>query len=94
MEATKKQPIQWVIKRFKLEQSDADIINHSGLALVGRAIKRYTRLSITLDTRVPLRHGIRHSDVVKSYLPLLSMRKNNFEAVNSIDCIFYLLNAM
>jgi len=26
------------VKRFKLEQSNADIISHSGLALVGQAI--------------------------------------------------------
>jgi len=42
------------MKRFKIEQSNADIISHSGLALVGQAIKRYTRLSTTLDVKVPL----------------------------------------
>jgi hypothetical protein len=82
------------MKRFKLEQSNADIIIHSGLALVGQAIKRYTRLSTALDTKVLLQHGIRHSDVVKSYLALLSTRKNDFEAINNIDSEFYLKHAM
>lgn len=82
------------MKRFKIEQSNADIISHSGLALVGQAIKRYTRLSTTLDVKVPLRHGIKHSDVVKSYLALLSTGKNDFEAINNIDSEFYLMNAM
>jgi hypothetical protein len=82
------------MKRFKLEQSNADIISHSGLALVGQAIKRYTHLSTALDIKVPLRYGIRHSDVVKSYLALLSTGKNDFEVVNNIDSDFYLMNAM
>ena len=35
--------------------------------------------------QVPLRHGIKHSDVIKSYLGLVSAGKNNFEAINTID---------
>ena len=31
------------MKHFKLEQSNADIISHSGLALVGQAINKQTR---------------------------------------------------
>jgi hypothetical protein len=82
------------MKRFKLEQSNADIISHSGLALVGQAIKRYTHLSTALDIKVPLRHGIRHSDVVKSYLALLSTGENDFAAINNIDSEFYLKHAV
>jgi hypothetical protein len=47
-----------------------------------------------LDIKVPLQHGIRHSDVVKSYLALLSTGKNDFEAINNIDSEFYLKHAM
>jgi hypothetical protein len=82
------------MKRFNLEQSNADIISHSGLALVGQAIKSYTHLSTALDIKMPLRHGIRHSDVVKSYLVLLSTGKNDFKAINNIDSEFYLKHAM
>ncbi len=82
------------MKRFKLEQSNADIISHSGLALVGQAIQKQTRLSQKLDTQVPLRHGIKHSDVMKSYLALLSSGKNDFEAINNIESEFYLMNSM
>ena len=53
------------MKRFKIEQSDADIISHSGLSLIGQAIKQYTNLSPELDTAVSLRHGTKHSDVIK-----------------------------
>ena len=68
------------MKRFKIEQSTADIVSQSGLALIGQAINRYTTLAQELDTQVPLRHGIKHSDVVKSYLGLVSAGKNDFAA--------------
>ncbi|WP_293653803.1 hypothetical protein, partial [Thiolapillus sp.] len=33
------------MKRFIIEQSSADIISHSGLSLIGQAIKQYTHLT-------------------------------------------------
>ena len=82
------------MKRLKIEQSDADIISHSGLALIGQAIKRHTKLSSQLDASIPLRHGIKHSDVIKSYLALLSIGKSDFEAINTIESEFYFMSAM
>ncbi len=82
------------MKRFIIEQSQSDIISHSGLALIGQAIKRYTTLSNELTTTIPLRHGTSHSDIIKSYLGLLSIGKNDFEAINSIESEFYFSSAM
>lgn len=82
------------MKRFKIEQSDADIVSHSGLSLIGQAIKRHTSLSTELDASAPLRHGIKHSDVIKSYLALLSIGKNDFEAINNIESEFYFAGSM
>lgn len=82
------------MKRFKIEQSDADIISHSGLSLVGLALQRHTVLAHELDTQIPLRHGIKHSDVMKSYLAMLSIGKNDFEAINTIESEFYFMSAM
>jgi len=82
------------MKRFKIEQSDADIVSHSGLSLIGQAIKRHTSLSAELDASAPLRHGIKHSDVIKSYLALLSIGKNDFEAINNIESEFYFSGSM
>ena len=42
------------MKRFKIEQSTADIVSQSGLALIGQAINRYTTLTQELDTQVVL----------------------------------------
>jgi hypothetical protein len=82
------------MKRFKIEQSDADIISHGGLALIGQALQRHTHLAAELDTQVPLRHGIKHSDVMKSYLALLCIGKNDFEAINTIESDFYFMSAL
>ena len=67
------------MKPFKIEHSNADIISHSGPSLIGQAIKSHTNLSRQRDASIPLRHGIKHSDVIKRYLALLSIGKNDFE---------------
>lgn len=82
------------MKRFKLVQSDAEIISHSGLSLIGQAVKQYTALPSELDKSVPLRHGIKHSDVMKAYLGLVSVGKNDFEAINTIDSELYFQTAL
>ena len=82
------------MKHLKIEQSNTDIISHSGLSLIGQAIKHHTNLSKQLDANIPLRHGIKHSDVIKSYLALLSIGKNDFEAINTIESEFYFMSAM
>lgn len=82
------------MKRFKVEQSAADIVSQSGLALIGQAVKRYTTLAQELDTQIALRHGIKHSDVVKSYLGLVSVGKNDFEAINTIESELFFMTSM
>ena len=72
------------MKRFILEQSDTEFYtSHSGLALIGLCLNRYTTLSKTLDKTIPLRHGMAHSDLIKSYLGQLCLGKSDFEAVEA-----------
>ncbi len=82
------------MKRFKIEQSDANIVSHGGLALIGQALQRHTSLACEIDARVALRHDIKHSDVIKSYLAMLCQGKNDFEAINTIESEFYFMSAM
>lgn len=82
-----------VVKRFKLVQSDADIVSHSGLALIGRALSQCTDLAADLDD-LKLRHGTRHSDVMLAYTALLALGKNDFEAINTIDSPDYFRQAL
>ena len=47
-----------------------------------------------IEHKVPLRHGISHSDVLKSYLGLLCLGKNDFEAINTIDSELFFLTSL
>ncbi len=71
------------MRHFIIERSDSNITSHSGPSLIGLAVNRHTRLVQRLDRTLPLRHGIRHSDIVKSYLGLLSLGKSDFEAIDA-----------
>jgi len=71
------------MRHFIIEQSASNITSHSGLSLIGLAVNRHTRLGQQLDRTLPLRHGIRHSDLLKSYIGLLSIGKNDFEAIDA-----------
>lgn len=78
------------MRRFKIEQSYAEIVLNSGLALIGVALKKHTDLGPEVDTHVPHRHGISHSDVLLSCLGLLSIGKNDFDTIeNSRDDKFF-----
>jgi hypothetical protein len=51
------------MKRFILEQSDEEFYtSHSGLALVGLCVNRFTCLGKALMEAIPLRHGICHDE--------------------------------
>lgn len=70
------------MRTFIITQSEADLTSNAGLALVGRALDRYTELRRTVDRELALRHGISHGDVLASYIGLLCLGKNDFEAIN------------
>jgi hypothetical protein len=73
------------MKRFVLEKSKKQIYtSHSGLALVGLCLNRYTKLARSLQAAIAQRHGISHGDVAKSYLGQLCLGKSDFEAVSNV----------
>ena len=72
------------MRRFIIERLDADFTSHSGLALVGMALNRHSGLPKVIDKKVALRHGISHSDVLRSYIGMLSLGKSDFEAVENV----------
>jgi hypothetical protein len=69
---------------FELSQSPENLTTHSGLALVGMAL-RPTQLDKKVNQfRLPAITGtpdIRHSDVIRSYVGLLCQGKHAFEAI-------------
>jgi hypothetical protein len=71
------------MKQFLLEQSATEFYtSHSGLALVGLCLNRYGNVDQALQG-LPLRHGIAHGDIVKTYLGILCLGKSDFETVEN-----------
>lgn len=70
------------MKRFQVEQSDEEFYtSHSGLALVGLGVNRFTTLTSALAKAVPSDDVISHGDVIKSYCGILAQAKSDFVAV-------------
>ena len=74
------------MKRFILEQSDDEFYtSHSGMALVGLCINRYSDLSRTVARKMDNNANlISHSDLLRSYLGLLCLGKSDYEAVSAM----------
>lgn len=83
------------MRRFIIEQSDADITSHSGLALVGMALNRHCGLTANVDRHIPLRrHGISHGDVLRSLIGQLFLGKSDFDAVENLRRVRFFATAM
>ncbi len=71
------------MKRFLLEQSMTEIYtSHSGLALIGQFINRFTSLTKSLR-KIKKRHGIPNIELIRSYLGLLSLGKSDYAALEN-----------
>lgn len=68
-------PVEFVAKKLPY-----DLSSHAGLVLVGRLLK-CINLPALIDPKYPVRGGIANSDILKCYLGLLTLGKNDFEAV-------------
>lgn len=56
------------------------VSNQAGLALVGKYLKRIN-INSWVDPAFSVRSGIANSDIIKSYLGLLCLGKNDFDAI-------------
>lgn len=75
------------MKRFIIEQSDEEFYtSHSGLALVGLALNRFTSLSSGLATMDAPGDLISSIDIIRSYCALLAQGKSDFVAVEQYRC--------
>jgi hypothetical protein len=73
------------MKRFIIERSsDEFYTSHSCLALVGLCVNRYTSLNARLKKAIPDTKDISNTDVIRSYLGLLSLGKSDYEAVSGM----------
>jgi len=83
------------MKRFILEQSGEEFYTaHSGLALVGLCINKYTEMAARVRRVAGSAGNISHADVLRSYLGLLCIGKSDFEAVSDRRQDDYFKNAL
>ncbi len=67
---------------FVIKQLPYDLSNQAGLALIGKYLKRIN-INALIDPAFPVRSGIANGDILKSYLGLLCLGKNDFDAIES-----------
>lgn len=83
------------MKRFILEQSDDEFYtSHSGLALAGLCINRYSGLPLQISKKMSSINGISHTDIVRSFLGLLCLGKSDYEAITAMRDDDYFKHAM
>lgn len=71
------------MKRFLLEQSQSEFYtSHSGLALIGQFINRFTSLGKNCR-KIKKRHGIPNIELIRPFLGLLTLGKSDFEALEN-----------
>ena len=75
------------MKRFIIEQSDKEFYtSHSGLALIGLGINRYSALPAAARKAFPVTNGtngIGLDDILRSYVGMLSLGQTDYEAVTN-----------
>jgi len=73
------------MKRFIIEQSNKEFYtSHSGLALVGLCLNRYTSLPMKAKKAFPVAkgsNGIDLDDILRSYLGMLTLGQSDYEAI-------------
>lgn len=67
---------------FIIKKLPYDLSSHAGLAFVGKYLKRIN-LNALVDPAFPVRSGLANSEILKSYLGLLCLGKNDFDAIEN-----------
>ena len=75
---------------FIIKKLPYDLSSHAGLALIGKYLKRININSL-IDPAFPVRSGVANSAILKSYLGLLCLGKNDFDAIENFrDNAFFM----
>lgn len=74
------------MKKFIIEQSNDEFYtSHSGLALIGLCINRYSDLPKQVSRKMTKgQDKISHTDIVRCMLGLLCLGKSDYEAVSAM----------
>lgn len=78
---------------FIIKKLPYDLSSHAGLAFVGKYLKRIN-LNSLVDPAFPVRSGVANSDILKSYLGLLCLGKNDFDAIENFRSDAFFMRAL
>ncbi|MFN5350395.1 MAG: IS1380 family transposase [Polaromonas sp.] len=69
------------MRKIEVRQLSYDLTPVAGLALVGNVLQSLAPEFKHLDATLPIRNGVVNSDIVRSYLGLLTQGKSDFDAI-------------
>lgn len=78
---------------FIIKKLPYDLSSHAGLALVGKHLKRIN-INALVDPAFAVRSGVANSDILKSYLALLCLGKNDFDAIENLRGNAFFMRAL
>lgn len=78
---------------FIIKKLPYDLSSHAGLALIGKYLKRIN-INSMIDPVFPVRSGVANSAVLKSYLALLCLGKNDFDAIENFRGNAFFMRAL
>ena len=83
------QKVRCTMTYFIIKKLPYDLSSHAGLAFVGKYLKSI-KINSLIDWAFPVRSGVTNSDILKSYLGLLCLGKNDFDAIENLrDSAFF-----
>ena len=82
-----------IMTEFIIKKLPYDLSSHAGLAFVGKYLKRIN-LNALVDPAFPVRSGVANSEILKSYLGLLCLGKNDFDAIENFRSDAFFMRAL
>lgn len=79
---------EFIIKKLPYELN-----SHAGLAFIGKYLKGI-KFNSLVDPVFPVRSGVSNSDILKSYLGLLCLGKNDFDAIENFRSDAFFIRAL
>lgn len=77
---------------FIIKKLPYDLSSHKRLAFIGKYLKSI-KINSLIDSAFPVRSGVANSDILKSYLTLLCLGKNDFDAIENFRSNAFFIRA-
>jgi Transposase DDE domain group 1 len=87
------QKVKSTMTDFIIKKLPYDLSSHAGLAFIGKYLKSI-KINSLIDSAFPVRSGVANSDILKSYLGLLCLGKNDFDAIENFRTNAFFIRAL